>query len=200
MAPDLMISRFYENMNKHFSIPVEDFEPFKKILKVASYKKGEQVLKIGDIETHQNAVITGTIHQYVFLEGRQVTIDITLSDMYFNSLKSYMENSPSQEVHEAITDVELVYFEKVDFEKLLEAKHWICFVYLKILENILLERENRSFLLQHNSAKDKFKLFIESDKCAQRYLKEVSQKLVAQYLGMAPETYSKVKKEYFQNN
>ena len=87
-----------------------------------------------------------------------------------------------------------LYFKKADFEKLLETEHWLCFIYMKILENILLERENRSFLLQHSSASDRFKLFMETDYCAQRYLQEVPQKIVAQYLSMAPETYSKVKK------
>lgn len=200
MDSNLLITKFYENINKQFPISFEKFEPFKKILKVKSYKKGEEILAIGEIETNHHALISGMVHQYVFLGGKPVTIDITLSDMYFNSLKSYMEDSPSTEVQKAITDVELVYFEKDDFEKLLETEHWLCFIYMKILENILLERENRSFLLQHSSASDRFKLFMETDYCAQRYLQEVPQKIVAQYLSMAPETYSKVKKEYFQKN
>ncbi len=195
-----MIDELYHIFNQQIPISLKQFEPFKKILKTKSFKKGNLILKIGEIDSQINFLASGIVHQYMMVNDNLVTLNIKISGMYFNCLKSYVEQTPSFEVQEAITDVEIIYFEKKAFENLLKQEHWLTYVYAKSTEQVLLERENRAFILQHQSAFERFKLFIETNKNAQRYILEVSQKLIAQYLAMAPETFSKVKKAYFKKN
>lgn len=59
----------------------------------------------------------------------------------FNSLKSYIEEEPSLEIQEAITDVEFLCIEKQDMERL--AKESRQFFLYKIHEIIQRDRENR---------------------------------------------------------
>ncbi len=194
------IEAIYNGLKENFSIQLEEFEPFREILKEKTFKKGEIILGLGDIDDKLTYTASGVVHQYVMIEEQSYTIDIKISGMYFNALKSYMEESPSMEIHEAVTDVELVYFYKSDFEKLIKNNHTFCFIYLKSLEYKFLERENRSFMLQHSSAAQRFKLFMEINQNANQFILEVPQKLLATYLAMTPETFSKVKKEYFKNS
>lgn len=192
-----MKEKIYNVLHELFSISKEDFEPLQKILKTKRYKKGDLILKKGEIDLKHSFVVSGIIHQYVMIKDSMYTIDIKVSGMFFNSLKSYLEESPSLEIHEAITDVELVVFKKDDFEKLFN-EHTFCYIYMRSIESKFLERENRAFILQHLSAFERFKLFVELNPNAQRFLLEVPQKLLATYLAMTPQTYSKVKKKYFK--
>lgn len=102
--------------NQVYPITEIDFIPIVKNIKKKSYKKGEIVLGIGDIETKTSLVLKGFIHQYVIIEENLFTIDFSLSGMSYNNFTSYMENSPSNQIQEAITDVEILYFEKNDIE------------------------------------------------------------------------------------
>jgi len=188
----------YNNLKHSFSLTLEDFKTFEKILKLKSFKKGEIILKKGEINDYLSFTVSGVVHQYIFIEDQSFTIDVKVSGMYFNALKSYVEGSPSMEIHEAVTDVELVYFSKKDFESLFQNNHTYCNIYLKSLEFKFLERENRSFILQHTSASKRFSLFMKMNSNANQFLLEVPQKLLASYLALTPETFSKVKKAYFQ--
>lgn len=178
--------------------PVSDdlFNEIIKYYKKKSYKKDEPILRAGEIETRSNIVVKGVVHQYVYDEDTPVTINITPKGLSFNSLKSYIEGSPSIEIHEAITDVELIYFEKEDLELLAKKSHEFSLLLFKIYEQILVDRENRMFLLQHKSPEKRFNLFREIVERSNWILKGTPDKYIASYLNMTPQQYSKEKRKF----
>ncbi|MGB6153210.1 MAG: Crp/Fnr family transcriptional regulator [Pricia sp.] len=190
----------YHQLSQVFPLTQEEFEPIAAILQVQTYKKGDRILDFGQVERRTNMVISGSVHQYIFIDGEAFTIDISLSGMYFNNYKSYLEETPSIETQEALTDTEVLYMEKKDSEKLLLESHSFCYIYMKSWEQTHLEREKRSWVLQNKNANKRFELFMTTNKNAKRYLEEVSQKKIAEYLSLSPETFSRVKKAYFLNN
>ncbi|WP_075342485.1 Crp/Fnr family transcriptional regulator [Tenacibaculum agarivorans] len=194
-----MKQNIYDVLHRLFLISPQQFEPLKNILKTKKYSKGDIILNQGEIDRQYSFVASGIVHQYIMVDDYVYTIDIKISGMFFNALKSYLEEIPSNEVQEAVTDVELIYFYKEDFEKLFTLPIF-SLIYIRSIETSFLRRENRSFILQHLSASDRFKLFMEMDINAQRFLLEIPQKLLASYLAMTPPTFSKIKKEYFQRN
>lgn len=184
--------------NQVYPLTTMDFIPISKKIKYKNYKKGEIVLGIGDIETKTSLILKGFIHQYVIIEENLFTIDFSLLGMSYNNFTSYMEGSPSNQIQEAITDVDILYFEKNDIEKLLLESQPFCYIYTKLFEQVHLEREKRSLLLQHNNAYKRFELFLNTITKSKAFLEEIPQKLIANYLGMTPETFSRVKKEYLK--
>lgn len=195
-----MKEAFYHRLAEIYPLTREEFEPIFAILKVQAYKKGDIILDFGQIETRTNLVISGSIHQYILIDGEVFTIDISLSDMYFNNYKSYLEETPSIETQVALTDTHVLYMEKKDSEKLLLKSHPFCYIYMKSWERTHLEREKRSWVLQNKDAQKRFELFMTTNGNAKRFLEEISQKKITEYLSLSPETFSRVKKAYFQNN
>lgn len=191
---DLIFSLF----TKIYPLTNADFQPIVNVLKKASYKKGETILNIGQIETRINFVIKGVVHMYCLIDGDIFTINISLAGMIFNSLSSYTKVEPTNEVQEAITDVDIIYLDKKDIEELLKNNHPFCFIYAKLYEHVLMEREQRTLLLQHKSSYKKYEYFINSIDSSQRYLQEAPQKLVSQYLGLAPETFCRAKNQFLK--
>lgn len=167
-------------------------------LKKTAYHKGEKILDIGQIETRINFVIKGIVHMYTFLDGEAFTINISLPGMLFNSLDSYIYSQPTNDIQEAVTDVEIIYLEKKNVEILLKQNNSFCYIYAKLYEQVLNTREQRTLLLQYKSAHKRYNHFIHNIANAERYLLEVPQKLVAHYLGLAPETYCRIKKQFLK--
>ncbi|OQD41909.1 Crp/Fnr family transcriptional regulator [Croceivirga radicis] len=195
-AEETILFNFF---NQVYPLSENDFRPLAKAIKKKKLKKGENLLNIGQIETKTSFVLKGFIHQYVTIEGELFTIDFALEGMSFNNFTSYMENSPSNQVQEALTDTEILYFEKEDIEHLLLQSHPFSYSYTKLFEQVHLEREKRSLLLQHKNAYKKYELFLTTIPKAKIFLEQVPQKLIANYLGITAETYSRVKKEYLKN-
>ncbi|WP_229792649.1 Crp/Fnr family transcriptional regulator [Ulvibacter litoralis] len=167
-------------------------------MKKKKIKQGEILLNIGQIETKTSLVLKGFIHQYLIIDGNLYTIDFSLAGMSFNNFTSYMENSPSNQIQEAITDSEILYFEKKDIDKFLLESHPFSYIYTRLFEQVHLEREKRSLILQHKNANKRYELFLNTISKSKVFLEQVPQKLIANYLGMTPETYSRVKKKYLK--
>ncbi|CAM3306751.1 Crp/Fnr family transcriptional regulator [Zobellia roscoffensis] len=189
----------FDFFNQVYPLTENDFEPLAKVIRKKKIKKGEFLLDIGQVETKTSLVLKGFIHQYTIIEDNLFTIDFSLTGMSFNNFTSYMENSPSNQIQEALTDSEIIYFEKEDIDKLLLQSHPFSFIYTKLFEQVHLEREKRSLILQHKNAYKKYELFLSTISKSKRFLEEVPQKLIANYLGMTAETYSRVKKAYLKN-
>lgn len=190
----------FDFFNQVHPITALEFKPIAEVLKKKNYKKGEFILNIGQVETKTSFLLKGFVHQYVIIEGELFTIDFSLSGMGFNNFTSYMENSPSNQIQKAVTDVEILYLEKKDVERLLLESQPFCYSYTKLFEQVHLEREKRSLLLQHKDAYKKYELFLRTIEKSKVFLEEIPQKLIANYLSMSPETYSRVKREYLKNN
>ncbi|MDO6519284.1 Crp/Fnr family transcriptional regulator [Zobellia uliginosa] len=189
----------FDFFNQVYPLTEKDFEPLAKAIRKKKIKKGELLLDIGQVETKTSLVLEGFIHQYTIIEDNLFTIDFSLAGMSFNNFTSYMENSPSNQVQEALIDSEIIYFEKEDIDKLLLQSHPFSIIYTKLFEQVHLEREKRSLILQHKNAYKKYELFLNTISKSKRFLEEVPQKLIANYLGMTAETYSRVKKTYLKN-
>lgn len=133
---------------------------------------------------------------YTYGEGLQHTVSI--GQRVFNSYSSYYLGTPSDEIHEALTDIELLYMEKPDVENLLKQDHTFCYIYAKPSEYILLIREQRAKLLLYKRASKRFELFVEHHNNYMNIENEIPQKLIANYLGISPETYCRMKGQYLK--
>lgn len=163
-----------------------------------TFKKGDIILKPRAVETNSNIVIKGVVMQYLYDEGVPITLNITPKGFPFNSLQSYIDGSPSMEIQEAVTDVEILSIAKEHLEMLAKKYHEFSYIMYKIHEHILLDRENRMFLLQYRNPAKRFLLFHEKVERANWILEDTPDKYIASYLNMTPQQYSKEKKDYFR--
>ncbi len=174
-------------------MPKNDFLALLSFVKKTSFKKGEIILNIGEIDSKINFVIRGLVHTYEIIDGKEFTVNLALPGMVFNSLNSYIKGHPTHEEQVAIHDTDILYLEKEKVELLLKKYHSFSIAFGKLYEQILLEREQRAILLQHKSAHMRYKYFISTFNRSQTILNEVPNKLISQYLCLAPETFCRNK-------
>lgn len=190
----------FEVFRKVHPITYEEFKPVEKILRIEYYKKGDFILEKNQIDNTLKFVLSGVIHQYYIVENTIFTKNLAISGMYFNNFQSYDGNIPSKETQEALTDVKIISMQKNDVEKLLRINHSFCFIYTKTLQHFYSQREKRTLILQQKNAYERFELFMNTIDNSYKYLQEIPQMKIADYLGMNPETLSRAKKKYFKQS
>ncbi len=196
--PKSDLDMLYYFFNQVSPLQSDEFEKLIPYLRKRNYKKGDIILEGGQIARNSNLVIKGVVHQFVYDDDLPMTTNLTPQGLVFNSLKSYLEESPSIEIHEAITDVELLTLSKEHLELLAQESHSFCYLMFKLHEAILLDRENRMFLLQYRNASKRFRLFYETVERSNWLLEGTPDKYIASYLNMTPQQYSKEKKLYLK--
>jgi CRP/FNR family transcriptional regulator, anaerobic regulatory protein len=129
------------------------------------------------------------------LDDSTTTMQLVFKDMFVTSLTSYVHQIPSIWTIEAITDCELLVIDRVNHYKLLnEYKSWL------EIDNILLikaytDLEYRIFSQFHLSSEQRFrKLFNERPEI----FNQVPLKHIASYLGITPETLSRLRKKHLR--
>lgn len=192
--------KFLKKISKGYPLNQEDFNLFIENSKVKNYKKGSEILSFGQIENNITVVISGIIHRTIKIDNQIFTLDISLAGTGMCSLKSYLEKSPSLETQKALSDTDILYFERETIEKLTHENHAFSYISSKFRDTIYLEKDKRLYLLQKKNACDRFEFFMNTNKNAKIYLKEVPQHIIAEYLNLTPETLSRVKKKYFKEN
>ena len=186
--------QFYHFLTTITPVSEDLFGIIRPLLKKKCFQKGDAILREGEIETNSKFVLKGVVHQYLFEEDEPVTINLTPGGLVFNCIKSYIEGTPSVEIQEAITDVEVLFIEKFALDELAQKNQEFSYLLFKIYESILADRENRTLMLQYRNPSKRYQLFHQIVKRAQWIVGDTPDKYIASYLNMTPQQYSKEKR------
>lgn len=168
-----------------------DLEKIVQCFKPKSVKKNAILLRSGTICTEFYFVHSGCIRTY-FLDkkGIEKTRLLAHDCSIGTALTSFISQKPSFEFVEALEDSELLYIHHIDFYKLnKELVSWKEF-YQNILEMAYsFQNKKIESLVSLNAAQRFQQLMLENPSLIQR----VSNKVLASYLDITPETLSRLK-------
>jgi CRP-like cAMP-binding protein len=84
-----------------------------------TFKKGELLLEIGNINRHLGFVESGNFMFYVLANGEEKTTYIVGKNEFVASLKSFLKEVPSREYIRSINESKVWFITKSDLDKLL---------------------------------------------------------------------------------
>jgi len=166
---------------------------FSAKLKKKSIKAKELIIKEGRIANNLYFIESGLLRTYHLQEGKEINTYFACDTQFISVFSSFISRTASFETLEAIEDsivYELsyhaladLYLESSKFEKLgriLAEKNYLCVL-------------DRTYTMQTKTAKQKYLDFIKTyDK---KITQRVPQHQIASFLGIAPESLSRVRKE-----
>ena len=166
---------------------VKTFFSHKKI------RKKQYLLQEGNICRHLAFVEKGLLRSYnVDEKGVEHMIHFAWEGWWMADMLSFLSDEPSTYHIDAIEEAELLLISQTDFEKML-LKVPVIERYFRILfQNNIISKERRLISSITNSAEEKF-LHLSATNPA--LIKRIPQQLVASYLGITPETLSRIKKK-----
>lgn len=191
-------------MNSHFEkfrsfiqkiapqMPEEDLKNFFSKAKKFNLRKGELFLKEEDICHHLMFIHQGLFRYYVLHEGNDFTKDFALDTQnpFCTSYSSFMLQKPSEIWIEAVEPSEVYIWERSSVLPLFhEHPVWLYFMKMMV-DKLHYRKEQKELELLKCSAEERYRHFIaDFPGLSQR----VPQYHIATYLGITPESLSRIR-------
>ena len=181
-----------EFAKKHIEISTEDEEKIKKYFKVRNVEKNEILLNAGEVCNHLYFVVQGILRTFhLNANGTEFTRLIRKENQFCTVLLSFLEKKSSVATIQALEKGVLLAISSEDFRTLTKESEIAQKMYTKTLEDFENFHLKRLEFLTSYSPKEKTEIFLkEYHELAPR----LTDKVIASYLQITPETYCRCKK------
>ncbi len=179
-----------ELARKYSTMTHVELDVMEDLLVPMKYRKGEQILKEGEICRNIYYVHQGLIRQYYHKNGKELTEHLGVEGTIFMCIESLFKEEPTQLMVEALEHSIIYALPKVKLEMVALHNVNIQILYRKILEESLILSQVHADLVRFESAQDRYKKMC---KLNPEVIKRTPLIHVASYLQMSPETLSRVR-------
>ena len=176
----------------------EEAEKLSAELTHKKFEKGSILLKKGDVCKHSFFVEKGLLRSYMLDEnGKEHVIQFAPENWFIVDRSSVYFNDPSESYIEAIEDTETVFIREDFMCRAAEISPSFGMYNDKLLHKHIRQMQKRINLLLGAPAEKRYLSFIEM---YPDLLLRVPQWMIASYLGITPESLSRVRKELAHKN
>ncbi|MCC5908557.1 MAG: Crp/Fnr family transcriptional regulator [Balneolaceae bacterium] len=189
-----MFERLKESLYEHVELTDEEWELCKNSFRPKRMLKRQFLLQEGDICRDLAFVEKGALYSYsVDSKGNQHVIRFAFDGWWMANLESFFTNTPSRINIEVLENSELLVLDKNNHEKLLEEIPAYERYHRIIIQNAYVALQQRVENALGLTADEKYARLIEQ---SPEFLNRVPLNLVASYLGVSPETLSRVRTNF----
>ena len=189
----------YEKLRSFFerSFPVSDeqFEFIKSQFIPRKVRKGEFLLREGEMARHTIFVASGCLRTYTIDDGGKEHILQFSPENWWTGDMSFRSNVPSQFFIEALEDSEVLLTELSSIQKLNERIPESAAHYQTALQKSMEAKTQRIVSSLSATAEERYNDFVRK---YPSLLQRVPQHMIASYLGISPETLSRIRKQLSQ--
>lgn len=176
--------------NKFIKLHDPEWADFEKCIVKATIAKNEQLLKPGEHCNFIAFIQEGSFRFFYDKEGEVKITAFCFQGDFVSNYRSFLTGKPSDHFIEAMQDAAIYKINLQELKSLYDKHKNIERLGRLIAENLYLSVANRldSFLFQ--TPEERYKALIERNS---RLLQEVPQYMIASYLGVKPETLSRIR-------
>jgi CRP-like cAMP-binding protein len=186
-----MTSKIIQSIKSIASLNEAEEKAFLSILEVKLFKKKEFLLQEGKICNKITFVNNGIMRLFYNVEGVENTIQFFFGDSWYTDYASFLTGKPTIENLQALEESEVVQFKKEDLYKLYDSMPIFEKVGRIFAENAYL---SISQLNQMKTNEEPELRYINLLKTRPELVQQIPQHYIASYLGIKPETLSRIRK------
>jgi CRP-like cAMP-binding protein len=179
-----------EFIQSRLAIKDEDLQVIISRFKRKTLKKGQLVLKRGQVASQYFYIKSGGLRFFYGEFSEQLTAWIVFQNEFFTEISSLSTQTPTRFNIEAIEETELIYIDKSDMDGLYkEFPVWQEFGRM-IWEAMAVRKIDKIISFQTQSAEERYLDFIANSELVKR----IPVKQIASYLGITPNALSRIRK------
>ncbi|HAA16270.1 MAG TPA: Crp/Fnr family transcriptional regulator [Cytophagales bacterium] len=185
-----MMDELIEPINTYVPLNPEERNWLRQAVVKQSYRKHEVMFSEGQVAEELYFLVKGCVRLYYDVEGNDKTAFFYTEGKFICAGESYTFGVPARESYQAIEDTELYILTKPAIEKLLLASPKF-----EILARIAVEDELITYqrLLASFITKSAEQRYVEFLDTQGELFQRVPQQYIASFLGVSPETLSRIK-------
>lgn len=154
-------------------------------------KRNEILLNYNEISDRYYFINKGCIRLFtISKDGLEHSRYFAFDGNFATALPSFIDQQPAEEFLQTVQKSELLYITRANFYNLVNTVPQFAKIYTEILEMGFIMAQKRIYGFQGFDALDKVKWII---KYQPQLLLNISNKMVASYLGISPSTLSRIK-------
>ena len=171
----------------------EDFDFIRTIFFLKTIRSGETLQRAGEVAQYASFVARGCLRSYVIdPKGKVHIVQFAPENWWLADSTSLEAGTPSQYFIDAIEDSDVLIIDSPSHEKLVEKIPAYAASFRKGLQKRAAAREERIVNAMSRSAEDRYLDFLTT---YPSIVTRVPQWMLASYLGVTPETISRIRKK-----
>lgn len=177
-----------------YNIKGEFLEHFTSKLIKQEFPKKTKILDVGETENYLSFIDEGIIRMYFPKKDNDITFSFSFENNFTSAYDSFLTQQPSEYVVETLTNVVLWRLSYDVIEELFEETVEGNFIGRKALEDLYLKKAKREIALLNSTAEERYiNLFKERPEI----IKEIPLMYIASYIGVTPQSLSRIRKRVF---
>ena len=184
------------HIDKRVKLTDEEFVKIFKFFVPKKLRKRQFLLNEGEVCKHIGFVNSGCLRQYTIdSKGAEHIIQFAIEDWWVSDLNSFLSGKPATENIDALEDSEILLLEKSARDELLNACPKMEKFFRILIEANHVAIQQRIVDSLSTSAEERYLNFI---KTYPKIFEQVPQNQIASYLGITPQSLSRIRKDLTQ--
>ncbi|WP_299158270.1 Crp/Fnr family transcriptional regulator [uncultured Tenacibaculum sp.] len=193
-----MNQKIYQNILKKIALTKTEFEHFLTFTKTVVLDKNEHFLNEGKVANYIAFVVSGGLYSYTLDEkGKKNVLQIALENYWISDLYSFFSQEISKLNIEVITKTELIIISKDNFDKCCDTIPAFDRFQRLLFQNAYVNTLQRVAELNSKSAPQRYLDLVNKHP---EIIQQVPQLLIASYLGIKPQSLSRIRKKICTKN
>ncbi len=181
-----------QHIRRKVALSDTDFQELLSLFEVIELKKGHRLIDQGTIVKHQYFVVSGCLRTFmVDPDGKEHTIQFAIENWWVSDYISYYKGTNAQLIVECLENCSLLKVNSNDLNTLFDKLPVVERFFRKQLENAFVAFQTRILSSLHQTAEERYELFVKNYPDLEQRVKNYQ---IASYLGITPESLSRLRK------
>lgn len=189
----------HNKLLKYFSriMPLSDEEAnaIAATMTILHYKKGTVLLKEGQVSTEAYFVLEGCVRQYYLVDGEERTNNFFTEEQWVLSINSFTQRTPATHFLACCIDSALVVGNREKEEDLYRRFPRLETVSRKVMEKVFAEQQEIMASYTTDTPEQRYLKLLQS---RPDLFQKIPQYQIASYIGVKPESLSRIRKRITQ--
>lgn len=186
-----MPQQILQSIKSIVSLNESEEEAFVKILEIKQLKKKEVLLQQGQICNKISFINSGCMRLFYEIEGVENTVQFFFADRWYTDYESFLTGQSTIENLQALENSEVVQFKKTDLYQLYTTHPVFERVGRILAENAFLSLSKLNKMLTNEEPQQRYLSLLSQ---RPEVVMNIPQHYIASYLGIKPESLSRIRK------